>query len=98
MSLRTSTLSVNSSCFFGVHEIKKIKITDKNVLAKSNIAYHPIAIKSESKSDTIEGVIFEITEEELLETDKYEVTAYKRVLETFESGKKAWVYVSKNEH
>jgi len=47
------------------------------------------------KRDFIEGVIFEITEYELNETDKYEVSDYKRVSEIFESGKEAWIYVSK---
>ncbi|MHA7831994.1 MAG: gamma-glutamylcyclotransferase [Flagellimonas sp.] len=44
----------------------------------------------------MEGILFEITDTELRETDNYEVSEYHRILETFESGKKAWVYVSKN--
>lgn len=77
------------------YKIERLKITDATVLEKSNADDHPIAVKSNDKNDVIEGMIFEITEQELQETDKYEVSDYQRVLETFESGKKAWIYVAK---
>lgn len=80
------------------YTLKNLEITDKDVLAKSEQQFHPIAIPSASKKDGIEGVIFEITEQELLQTDRYEVSDYKRVLETFTSGKKAWIYISDKEH
>ena len=76
------------------YKIEQLEITDKAVLAKSQQQFHPIAIPSKNREDHIEGVIFEITEEELFETDTYEVSDYKRVLESFKSGKKAWVYIS----
>lgn len=76
------------------YKIEQLKITDKEVLSKSQQQFHPIAIASENKEDAIEGVVFEITEQELVETDKYEVSDYKRVLETFKSGRKAWVYIA----
>jgi len=79
------------------YKLDKVKITDAKVLKASGKEYHPIALKTNNTSDTIEGTIFEITEKELLETDKYEVSDYKRVLETFASGKKAWIYVANNE-
>lgn len=76
------------------YTIEQLKITDKGVLAKSQKQFHPMATPSKYKKDCIEGVIFEITEQELIQTDKYEVSDYKRVIETFQSGKKAWVYIS----
>lgn len=79
------------------YKVKKLQITDSNVLEKSRLEYHPIALKSESEKDFIEGMIFEITDAELIETDMYEVSQYQRILETFESGEKAWVYVGKNQ-
>jgi gamma-glutamylcyclotransferase (GGCT)/AIG2-like uncharacterized protein YtfP len=78
------------------YRIEKIQITDSTVLAKSQIEHHPIAVKSTSNDDFIEGMIFQITNTELAETDNYEVSEYRRILETFESGKKAWIYVAKN--
>jgi gamma-glutamylcyclotransferase (GGCT)/AIG2-like uncharacterized protein YtfP len=76
------------------YKLDEIEITNIEVLKKSNKKFHPIAVRG-SELDFIEGVIFEITEQELLETDKYEVSGYIRVLEEFMSGQKAWVYVSK---
>lgn len=78
------------------YKVENVQITDSTVLAKSQLEYHPIAIKSINNDDFIEGMIFKITDTELAETDKYEVREYCRILETFESGKKAWIYVAKN--
>ena len=77
------------------YKIGQLQITDSSVLAKSQLEYHPIAMKSENTIDFIEGKVFEISEAELVESDKYEVSDYQRILETFESGKKAWIYVAK---
>jgi len=75
------------------YKLSNLKITDKSVIEKSGKEIHPVAIKTFDKKDFIEGMIFEITEQELKETDKYEVSDYKRIKETFESGRKAWIYV-----
>ncbi len=79
------------------YKLDKLKIIDKDVLKKSGKEFHPIAIKTNSPNDLIEGTIFEISELELKETDKYEVSDYKRVLEKFSSGQQAWVYVASQE-
>lgn len=79
------------------YKIDKLKITDADVLRKSGKEFHPIAIKTGSPNDVVEGTIFQITEEELQKTDAYEVEEYQRVLETFASGEKAWVYVAKSD-
>lgn len=78
------------------YKIENLQITDSTVLSISQLEYHPIAVKSTNTDDFIEGMIFQITETELAETDKYEVSEYHRILETFESGKKAWIYIAKN--
>lgn len=72
----------------------KLKITDPDVLAKSEKEYHPIAEVSINQNEEIKGMIFEITEEELAQADAYEVSDYKRIEATFTSGKKAWIYVA----
>lgn len=79
------------------YKLDKLKITDTEVLKKSGEEFHPIAVKTSSPNDVIEGTVFEITEDELIETDKYEVNDYQRVSETFESGEKAWIYISKSD-
>lgn len=76
------------------YKLEQVEITNKEVLTKSKQRFHPIAIPSKNKDDFIEGVIFEITAQELQQTDDYEVSDYKRVLALFESGKKAWIYIS----
>ena len=46
-------------------------------------------------SDTISGIRFEVTEQELEQADEYEASAsYKRILVNLSSGSTAWVYVS----
>jgi len=79
------------------YKLAKLKIVDEDVLKKSGKEYHPIALKTGSPNDCIEGTIFEITDEELQKTDKYEVEDYQRVLETFSSGQEAWIYIAKEE-
>ncbi len=75
------------------YRIEMLRITDEAVLASSQQAYHPIAISSEDPYDSLQGMVFEITEEELLAADRYEVSDYTRVAVTLASGKEAWVYV-----
>ena len=77
------------------YKIEQLEISDTNVFAKSGQKFHPIAIKTDNPNDKIEGTIFEITKDELWETDKYEVFDYERILETFVSGKEAWIYIKR---
>lgn len=88
------TLKGNDDTLIG-YRLENLQIKDKSVLEKSNKEFHPIAIKTNVNEDCVEGKIFEITTQELFETDAYEVDDYKRVCETFKSGTKAWVYVKK---
>lgn len=77
------------------YKIEQLLIKDQDVLAKSQKEFHPIAIQSDQKSDKIEGMIFEISEEELARADEYEVDDYQRIECNFKSGKRAWVYVKR---
>jgi len=76
------------------YKLSTVRITDDDVLSKSEQEYHLIAIPSEQETDAIDGIIFEITPEELLAADGYETDAYKREKLTFRSGRTAWVYVA----
>ncbi len=75
-------------------KMESVEITDADVLAKSEQAFHPIAIPTGNIVDKIDGVVFEITAEELAHADAYEVSSYKRISVTLASGKTAWTYVS----
>ncbi|MBD0352484.1 MAG: gamma-glutamylcyclotransferase [Flavisolibacter sp.] len=76
------------------YKLSTIKIKDESVLSKSEQQIHLIAVQSDDKNDRIEGVVLEVTGEELLIADQYETDDYKRVEVELESGKSAWVYVA----
>lgn len=64
------------------------------LLSVEKIAHqYPIIYKTRNIADKIEGVVFEISEIELLKTDRYEGVDYSRTSETLESGVKAWCYI-----
>jgi gamma-glutamylcyclotransferase (GGCT)/AIG2-like uncharacterized protein YtfP len=70
-----------------------VKIEDPQVVATSGKTHHPI-VKFNGRDDSrVNGTVFEITNEELANADRYEVAAYKRVAARLASGKQAWVYV-----
>lgn len=77
------------------YKINRIEITDPEVLRKSNQKYHPILEFSGNKTDEVEGILFEVTKEEILQADEYEVDNYKRIETVFKSGKKGFIYVGK---
>lgn len=67
-------------------------------LASKKIANkYPIITKSESTTDKMEGMVFEISHNELLKTDTYEGVHYTRVEEILQSGIKAWCYIEQKE-
>lgn len=76
------------------YKLTSLEIKDESVLKRSELQFHPMAVPSGNRSDTVQGTVFEITSDELLQADKYEVNDYKRILVTLVSGKKAWIYVS----
>lgn len=75
--------------------LEALEIKDKNVLEQSEQNIHPIAVPSDKENDKVNGVVFEITREELQMADAYEVEDYKRVSVRLDSGKEAWIYISK---
>ena len=69
------------------------RIKDPEVVATSGKEFHPIARNTGAFNHRVPGTVFEVTDEELIHTDAYEVDAYKRVETVLASGKSAWVYV-----
>lgn len=70
-----------------------VEITDPDVLATSGKSHHPIVSPSSQANDSVAGMVFQISENELAAADRYEVADYKRVAVTLASGLTAWVYV-----
>lgn len=77
------------------YKLEMLEITDPEVLRKSNQKYHPILAFSGNAEDEVEGVLFEVTDEEILQADEYEVDDYKRIETVFKSGKTGFIYVGK---
>jgi gamma-glutamylcyclotransferase (GGCT)/AIG2-like uncharacterized protein YtfP len=71
-----------------------LEITDPDVVATSGKTHHPIVVETGEDTDRVPGTVFEVTDEELIAADKYEVGDYHRVLLSLDSGVRAWVYVS----
>ncbi len=74
-------------------ELTLVQINDAAVLAASGKANHPIARPSQNVEARVDGITFEVSEDELAKADDYEVAAYKRISMVLASGTQAWVYV-----
>jgi hypothetical protein len=70
-----------------------IAIREPAVVARSGKTHHAIAERSTNPSDEVPGQVFEITPDELLAADRYEVSDYTRAELTLKSGLRVWVYV-----
>ena len=69
-----------------------VEVEDPGVRARFG-ATHDNATFTGRPESHIDGVVFEISEEELARVDRYEVPfAYVRVAATLASGRVAWVY------
>lgn len=71
----------------------EVKIDDPEVVKTSGKTHHPIVQYTGKSEDEVSGTVFRISMEELLNADRYEVAAYKRIGVTLRSGLQAWVYV-----
>lgn len=76
-------------------KVNKIQITDVEVLRKSNQKFHLILEYSGKEEDSIEGTLFELSDEEIKQADNYEVEDYKRITVILKSCKEGFVYVRK---
>lgn len=73
--------------------LSMLEITDPDVIATSGEAFHPIVTYTGDSADTVEGMVFDVSIDELKRADAYEVADYKRVAVKLDSGVSAWVYV-----
>ncbi len=73
-----------------------LEITDPHVLATSNQAHHPIAMRTDNPDDRVLGTVFGLSKEDIARADEYEVDDYERVSVVLASGKTAWLYEKKH--
>lgn len=76
------------------YHLSQLEIKDHNVIVTSGATTHPILIHTGKDADEVNGIVFDISPQELQQADEYEVEDYKRVRVQLRSGIHAWVYVS----
>ena len=75
-----------------------VAIDDPEVVRTSGKTHHPIVRYTGNPDARVRGTVFEITDQELAQSDRYEVSAYTRVSAALSSGGTAWVYVDAAPH
>lgn len=75
------------------YRLTTVKITDPEVVRISGSDEHPMLRASDDLSDCVDGVVFEITEDDLCAADAYEDDSYVRASVTLSSGTRSWVYL-----
>lgn len=75
-------------------ELSTLEIKDDAVVATSGENIHPIITYTGDPKHQVIGTVFEISSEELMQADLYEVSDYKRIKVQLDSGVFAWVYVN----
>ncbi len=71
-----------------------LEIADPHVVELSGRTHHPILVPTTDPTDSVPGAVLELTDDELLRADEYEVDDYRRVEAPLASGDQAWVYVA----
>lgn len=56
---------------------------------------YPVIEESSDPSDQVSGVVYLVTNKELIKTDAYEGVAYRRTKVILDSGKESWVYLGR---
>jgi gamma-glutamylcyclotransferase (GGCT)/AIG2-like uncharacterized protein YtfP len=74
--------------------LSTVEITDPHVLAVSGATHHPVLVATDDLTDSVDGMVLELTDAELTQADAYEVDEYRRVSAHLASGDAAWVYVA----
>ncbi len=71
--------------------LKRIQIEEE-----FGIVHYPVIVETENQEDYIDGIVYELTEQELHQADLYEGLHYKRVEVHLHSNQKAWAYSAAN--
>ena len=74
-------------------EAALIEISDEATVRLSGKSHHTIARYTGRSTDSIAGTVFELTPDELIAADRYEVAEYIRAAVVLQSGRRAWAYV-----
>ena len=72
------------------YKTSEVEISDEAFLAKGEQSVQLTVIQSDG--DKIDGMVFDVSLDELTHADKYEPVEYERVEVMLASGKQAWIY------
>ena len=78
------------------YKVELIATKDHEFEIKSGATQHRNLRYTGVASDLVEGTVFQLTKEELKQSDAYEPWDYQRVQVQLSSGAKAWVYLNPN--
>lgn len=70
-----------------------IRIADAEVVALSGTDMHLMMHATGTPEDEVQGVVLELTRDELAAADAYETDDYARVSVALRSGRRAWAYI-----
>ena len=74
-------------------ESSPITLEEPRLVAQTGTSDHVIVKFNGSVDSRVAGTVFEITDEDLAKSDRYEVDPYVRIQTLLASGRHAWVYV-----
>ena len=78
------------------YALSTVKISDPDVIKSSGKDIHPILKFTGSETDEVAGTVFEVTSQEVAQSDEYEVEEYERVPAVLKSGRTTWIYAASN--
>lgn len=73
-------------------QILGFKLKSLQIEEEFGMADYVVAVPSENLEENIHGVVFDVSNSELLKVDQFESNSYKRVQVKLKSGIVAWVY------
>lgn len=74
--------------------IGTVELLDTAVVEVSGERFHPILERSTDSVQPVAGPVFELTPEELIAANSYEVDAYQRVEAVLTDGSVCWIYTA----
>jgi gamma-glutamylcyclotransferase (GGCT)/AIG2-like uncharacterized protein YtfP len=77
-------------------EQQSFRVDDPAFAAKSGTADHTIVVFDGKADSRVKGTVFAVTDAELAKSDAYEPEGYLRVEAALASGKRAWVYATRD--
>jgi len=76
--------------------LQQLRIADDTVVGVSGEAVHPIAVPDPDVVEGVAGSVLELSPEELVRVDDYEVGDYERVRVSLGDGTRVWFYAARS--